>query len=114
MPYCRTHTLAWDAPQVFDAALAAASDLGFAVAQADPPSGHLYLDQRRWLGGLPRRFAVAVTDNGLGSTVLHIAWRPRPRPWPLRSEGRSALRLCRCTERFLAAGQPPPAEWGAG
>lgn len=114
MPYFRTHTLAWDAPQVFDAALAAALDLGFAVVQADPPGGHLYLDQRRRLGGLPRRFAVSVTDNGLGSTVVHIAWRSRPRPWPLRSEGRSALRLCRCTERFLAAGQPPSAEWGAG
>jgi len=96
--------LAWDAPQVFDAALAAASNLGFAVVQADSPGGHLYLDQRRRLGGLPRRFAVSVTDNGLGSTVVHIAWRSRPRPWPLRSEGRSALRLCRCTERFLAAG----------
>ena len=113
MPYCRTHTLAWDAPRVFDAGLAA-SNPGFAVVQADPPGGHLYLDQRRQLGGLPRRFAVSVTDNGLGSTLVHIAWRSRWRPWPLRSEGRSALRLCRCTERFLAAGRPPSAEWGAG
>jgi hypothetical protein len=93
-------------PQVFDAAVAAASGLGFYVSQFDRHTGHLYVDEPRRLGRSARRFAVSVTDSGLGSTVLHIAWHPRnTMPWPLRSEGRSAARLARQTERALAVGR---------
>jgi hypothetical protein len=109
MANCRTHTLAWAAPEVFDATVAAAADLGFSISQADRVGGHLYLDRSRRLGGYPRRFAVSVTDSGLGSTVVHIDWRPTRVPWPLRSEARRAGRLCRQTERVLAGPPAPPA-----
>ena len=106
MAYCRTHTLAWPVPQVFDAAAAAASGLGFYISQFDRATGHLYMDQPRRLGRRPQRFAVSVTDSGLGSTVLHIAWQSsNALPWPLRWEDRNAARLCRETERALAAGK---------
>lgn len=83
----------------------AAVDLGFGVAQMDREGGQLYLNRRRRLSSTPRRFAVSVTDSGLGTTVVHISWYPPPRaPWPLRSDGRRAARLCRLTDRALAAG----------
>ena len=107
MAYCRTRTFAWPVSQVFDATVAAASSLGFALSQFDREGGHLYVDRPRRLGSFPRRFAVSVTDSGLGSTVLHIAWQSRyVLPWPLPSEGRSAARLCRQAEWVLIARQP--------
>jgi hypothetical protein len=107
MAYCRTQTLPWSVPQVFDAAAAAASGLGFFISQFDREAGHLYVDQPRRLGRVPQRFAVSVTDSGLGSTVLHIAWQPRNAlPWPLRTEDRNAARLCRRTERSLGGWRP--------
>lgn len=88
---------------VFDAVFDAAVGLGFWVAQADPDSGYLVLDRPGLFGASPRRFAVAVTDSGIGSTVVHVSWQIPRAPWPLRSEGRRAARLCRGTERVLAA-----------
>lgn len=106
MAYCRTHTLDWPVSQVFEAAATAASGLGFYVSQFDRQAGHLYVDRPRGLGRSPRRFAISVTDSGLGATVLHIAWQSRnPLPWPLRDEDRRAARLCRQTERVLASGR---------
>ena len=106
MAYCRTQTLDWSVPQVFDAAAAAASGLGFYISQFDRETGHLYVDRPRRLGRFPQRFAVSVTDSGLGSTVLHIAWQSRNAlPWPLRREDRNAARLCRQTERALVLGR---------
>lgn len=106
MAYCRTHTLGWPVLQVFDAAASAASGLGFYISQSDRGAGHLYVNQPRRLGRSPQRFAVSVTDSGLGSTVLHIAWQSRNAlPWPLRSEDRHAARLCRQTERALDSGR---------
>jgi hypothetical protein len=112
MAQCRTHTLAWAAPQVFNTAEVAASNTGFAVSQADRVGGDLYLDQSRRLGGFPRRFTVSVSDSGLGSTVVHIDWRPTRVPWPLLSETRSAACFCRQTERVLTARHSPPAGLG--
>jgi hypothetical protein len=108
MDRSQTRSLAWSVPQVFDAALTAASQLGYAVSQADSATGHLYLSQSRRLGRPPRPFAVSVTDSGLGSTVVLISWRPSNRvPWPLRSEGRTATRLCRRVEANLGPWRPP-------
>jgi hypothetical protein len=105
MAYSRTRTLAWPPPQVFEAALAVASPLGFAVSQADRGGGHLYLDQPRRLGRFPRRYAVSVTDSGLGTTVVNITWQPAsPFPWP--SGGGGAARLHRGIHRTLGSGQP--------
>lgn len=104
----RTHTLSWSAPHVFEAALMTASQLGFAVSQADSAGGRLYLNQPRRLGRPPRPFSVSITDSGLGSTVILVSWRPNHRvPWPLRSEGRSAARLCRRLQDDLGPWRPP-------
>lgn len=99
MAGCRTHTFAREAPEVFDAVLAAADQMGLGVAQADPAGGQLYLKQARRLGGGPRRFEVSVTDSGLGTTVVHVSW---PSGRPLGADGSRAARLCRLTERVLA------------
>jgi hypothetical protein len=107
MPYCRTRTLNWPPARVFGAALLAAPQAGFSVSQADRESGHLYLARARSLGRFPRRYAVSVTDSGLGSTVLHITWQPTSRlPWALSQGGRRATRLCRCIGQTLAAREP--------
>jgi len=104
MAYCRTRTLAWPPPQVFAAALAVAPSLGLAISQADPEGGHLYLNRPRHLGRFPRRYAVSVTDSGLGTTVVNINWHPTSRlPWPLSSGERSAARLCRGIRLDLGA-----------
>lgn len=106
MAYCRTHKLAWSAREVFAAATAVASSLGFYISRCDRESGHLDMDQPRRLGWPGQRFSVSVTDSGFGSTVLHVAWQSNNAlPWPLRREDRSAARLCRQTERALAAGR---------
>lgn len=106
MAYCRTHTLARPAREVFSAATAAASGLGFFISQSDRESGHIYMDQPGRLGRPGPRFSVSVTDSGLGSTVLHVAWQSNNAlPWPLRREDRNAARFCRQTERALAAGR---------
>jgi hypothetical protein len=104
MAYCRTHTLPWPVSEVFSAATAVAPSLGFYISQFDLEAGHLYMDQPRRLGRPGQGFAVSVTDSGLGSTVLHIAWQSNNAlPWPLRREDRNAARLCRQTERALSA-----------
>ncbi len=66
----------------------------------------MYLDQPRRLGRYPRRYAVSVTDSGLGTTAVNISWKPTaPLPWPLPSGGSGAAQLCRTIQRDLAAGQ---------
>jgi len=102
MAHCRIGTLPGSPPQVFDAALEAAAQLGFQVSMADRAAGHLYLNESRLLGGYPRRFDLSVTDSGLGRVVVLVSWVPRrPLPWPLGSEGRSAARLCRRIKQTL-------------
>jgi len=102
MAHCRIGTLAGSPPQVFDAALEAAAQLGFKVSTADRAAGHLYLSQSRGQRGSSRRFDLAVTDSGPGQVVVLISWDPSPRvPWPLRSESRSAGRLCRRIKQTL-------------
>ena len=106
MAYSRTRTLAWPPPAVFEAALVAASRLGFAVSQADRPGGHLYLDRRRRLARFPVRYSVSVTDSGLGKTAVHIAWQPAgPLPWLLPSGGGGAGRLHRVILQTLSGGR---------
>lgn len=105
MPYCRTCTLARPAPQVFDAVRAAAVEVGLTAVQADKADGRLSFDEARGLGYKRRRFDVSVTDSGLGTTVIHVAWSPPGRaPWPLRSPGRKAARLCRLAGGALGVG----------
>ena len=102
MAHCRIGTLAGSPPQAFDAALEAAAQLGFKVSTADRAAGHLYLSQSRGQRGSSRRFDLAVTDSGPGQVAVLISWDPSPLvPWPLRSESRSAGRLCRRIEQTL-------------
>lgn len=102
MAHCRIGTLAGSPPQVFDAALEAAAQLGFKVSMADRAAGHLYLSQPRGQRGWSRRFDLAVTDSGPGRVVVLISWDPsRLVPWPLRSEARGAGRLLRRIEQTL-------------
>ena len=108
MAHCQTHLFAWAASEVFDAALTASSDLGFAVAQADRAGGHVYLDVPRLLAQYPRRFDLSVTDSGLGDTAVIVSWgSEHTLPWPVASEGRSATRLCRRIHQTLDALQVP-------
>jgi hypothetical protein len=108
MAYCRTRTLASLPTQVFGAALVAAPQVGFTVSQADREGGHLYLDRPRRLGRFPRRYAVSVTDSGLGTTVVNIDWQPTSHlAWPLSSGGRDAARFCRQIEQILGLRRPP-------
>ena len=102
MAHCRIGTLAGSLAQVFDAAVDAAAELGFQVSMADRAAGYLYLSQPRgWRGSL-RRFDLSVTDSGPGRVVVLISWDPsRLLPWPLRSESRSAARLCQRIEQTL-------------
>jgi len=102
MAHCRIGTLAGSPPQVFDAALEAAAQLGFKVSTADRAAGHLYLSQPRSQHGSSRHFDLALTDSSPGRVAVLISWDPNPLlPWPLRSESRSAGRLCRRIEQTL-------------
>jgi len=102
MAHCRIGTLAGSLPQVFDAALEAAAQLGFQVSGADRAAGRLYLGQPRGQHGSSRRFDLSMTDSSPGRVVVLLSWNPNPLlPWPLRSEGRSAARLCQRIEKTL-------------
>jgi hypothetical protein len=95
MAHWRIHTLAYPVPQVFDAAVLAASDLGLGISQVDRPGLHLYLNQPGRLGGRDWPFDLTVTDSGLGTAVLRVSWEgTRATPWPFDVRGRSAGRLC--------------------
>ena len=102
LAHCRIGTLAGSPAQVFDAAVDAAAELGFQVSMADRAAGHLYLSEPRGQRGSSRRFDLSVTDSGPGRVVVLLSWDPNPLlPWPLRSEGRSAARLCQRIEKTL-------------
>ena len=102
MAHCRIGTLAGSPSQVFDAALEAAAQLGFQVSMADRAAGRLYLSQARGQHGSSRRFDLALTDSSPGRVAVLLSWHPNPLlPWPLRSEGRAAARLCQRIEQTL-------------
>jgi hypothetical protein len=102
MAHCRIGTLAGSLSGVFDAAREGAAQLGFQVSMADRAAGHLYLSRPRGQHGTSRHFDLAVTDSGPGRVVILLSWDPgRLPPWPLRSEGRSAARLCRQIKQTL-------------
>jgi len=61
-------------PQVFEAAVAAASELGLGINQVDRAGLHLYLTHPGRLGRRDWPLELAVTDSGLGTTVLRLSW----------------------------------------
>ena len=95
MSHWRIQTLAYPVPQVFEAAVAAASDLGFGISQVDRPSLHLYLTHPGSVGHRAWPLDVAVTDSGLGTTVVRVSWEEMKgaTSW-VGGRGRRAGRLC--------------------
>jgi len=105
MSHWRLQTLAHPAPQVLEAAAAAASDLGWRVTHLDRPGGHLSLSRARRLGRREWPIDLAVTDSGLGGTVLRVSWESTGSPaWALIGCGRCAGRLCDHVRESLAGG----------
>lgn len=73
--------------------LEAAESLDLQVSISDPAAGHFELRTAPRGSGRPTRITVAVTDNGFGESVVHVAREP------LRRGGRRAVaRLLRRTE----------------
>ena len=100
-------TLGYPVPQVFEAAVEAASDLGLGIHQVDRAGFHLYLTYPGRLGRRDWPLDLAVIDSGLGATVLRVSWsQGRSGAWPLAPQGRCAGRLCGRI-RGLLAGESP-------
>ena len=107
MSHWRIHTLAYPVPQVFDAAVDAASHLGFGISQVDRASLHLYLTHPGRFGGRGWPLELAVTDSGLGTTIVRLSWEQTKdvASWP-GNQGRRAGRLCNHMQMLLAGGAP--------
>ena len=105
MAHWRIQSLPYSPPQVLEASLTAASALGLGISQIDRAGGHLYLTRPGWLGRRDRPLDLAVTDSGLGTTLLRVSWEPVPASaWPVAPWGRCAGRLCARTRQILGAG----------
>ena len=106
MAHWRIQTLAYEAPQVLEAALAAAANLGFGVTQVDPSGGRLLLALTRPFGMPAWPVEAAVIDSGLGSTSLRVSWdAPAAVPWLPPSPRRRVGRLQRLTDAYLQSGE---------
>ena len=102
----RIHTMAYGAPQVLEAAQAAAANLGFGVTQVDPSGGRLLLALARPFGMPAWPVEAAVIDSGLGSTSLRVSWdAPATLPWLPPSPRRRVGRLQRLTDAYLRSGE---------
>jgi hypothetical protein len=107
MAHWRIHTLPHPPPHVLDAAVAAASDLGFGISQLDEAGGHLYLSCPRSYGRRDAPVEVTVTDSGLGTTVLRVGWGSAATllgPWSPTS--RQAARFSRHCLAYLRSWHP--------
>ncbi|MBN2114085.1 MAG: hypothetical protein JW785_08170 [Acidimicrobiia bacterium] len=103
MSQWQIHSFAEPPPQVFDAAVTAATDLGFGIGYVDRAGWHLSLTRPQPLSSRGRPFEVAVTDSGLGATLMRVSWEPaRGLCWPTATGARCAGRLCRHTRHLLA------------
>ena len=99
----RVETLAYPVPQVLEAAVDAASSLGFGINQVDRAGGRVYLTQPWRLGRRDWPLDLSFTDSGLGTTVLRASWESaRQSAWPLAPRGRCAGRLCSRIRGILA------------
>jgi hypothetical protein len=107
MAHWRIHTRPYSPPHVLDAAVAAAADLGFGISQVDQAGGHLYLTCPRSFGRRDTPVDVAVTDSGLGTTVLLVGWGSAPTlSGPCSPAGRRAARLSRRCLAYLRSRYP--------
>ena len=106
MAQWRIQALAYGAPQVLEAALAAAANLGFGITQVDSSGGHLLLTLARPFGMPSWPVEAAVIDSGLGSTSLRVSWdAPATLPWLPPSPRRRVGRLQRLTDAYLQSGE---------
>ena len=76
MAHWRIQTLPYPPLHVLEAAVAAASDLGFGIKQVDQAGGHLHLTCLRPWGAPEWPLELAVTDSGLGTTLVRVSWDP--------------------------------------
>ncbi len=106
MAYWRIQAFPYAEPQVLEAVVAAASDLGFGISHVDQAGGHVRLTQARPLGAPEWPLEVAVTDSGLGTTLVRVSWDP---PGSLRwlppSPARKVARLHRLCLAYLRSGK---------
>lgn len=102
----RIQTLAHDSPSVLEAALAAAANLGFGIAQVDRATGRCLLEMPRPLGAPAWPVEAAVLDNGLGSTSLRVSWDlPATAPWLPPTPRHRVNRLQHLTRLYLRGGE---------
>jgi hypothetical protein len=102
MAHWHLHTLPYPSASVLNAAVAAAEDLGFAISQVDQTGGHAYLTYPRSFGRRNWVVDVAVTDSGLGGTILRVGWGSATSlPGPISPVGRQAARLNRQCLAYL-------------
>ncbi len=95
-----TQTIAAPSPQVLDAVLDAAAEIGLEAPRPDRRAGDIRLRGPVGRTAGSQRLSVSVTDNGFGGSTLYVSWDDR---FSSRVSGhRMANRLCKSTRRLLS------------
>jgi len=106
MSHWRIEAFAQPVPQVFEAAAVAAAELGLGTSQIDRQGCHLYLSMGRRFGQRGWPLDLAVTDSGLGTTLVRVSWeQARGRRGLTGSPARTVGRLFAGIRRALE-GEP--------